>query len=1149
MRKWRILFVGLLLVPLAAAPLWGQGARASLNGRVMDNTGGVIPGVNVTAANTATGVEFPTVTNDTGLYRIDFLTPGPYDVTASLPGFKTTTQTIDLRTGDDPTVDFTLVVGEVTEQITVQAQAPLLQSTNATLSNLIEAEQIETLPMAQGNPSHLLVMAPGASSPPGGGWKWDEPGWSITTGFYFHGSQGNAVGFTLNGINNVGTVFGGAQQAQTAPPAEAVKEIKISHDYTAARGHHNGTTMDVTLKSGTNDWHGSVYGFFRQSAWAANAFFQNRAGSPKADTKYRRTGGGINGPIFKDQTHVAFNWERTFQQTLEFYGARTVPTGAMKGGDFSALLALEPEYQIYDPSTIQATGDRFFSRMPFPNNVIPASRIHPISQQLMSYYPEPNLAGGSDSTGNFEPSTASPTQWEQWFLRVDHTFGPSNRIFGSLTKLDNWAGEWRDYYGNGATGFHESVIRETFGVDDVWTVNPNVILNFRGGYNRGTDPRVHKSHKLHPRGEPFDIFSLPLADSLKAQLDPDQSALPHVQIESFSGIHDETRNNFDFSTYVFGEAATDIHEGNHNIKLGVEARSNYLNRNDQRWSNPVYRFRSTYTNGPLNTSPSAQGQGFASFLLGQPSTGFINRNDNYAAHHNYYAWFIQDNWKATPELTFNFGIRWEYFAPLTERFDRSVAGFAFDTASPVAAAAQAAYAMNPIPDIAAGAFAVNGGITYAGVGDTPRALYDVPSNIFAPRFGFAYRLGEDTVIRGGYGIFHQPIGILGNSVSPILTGYSQTTDLVPTFDNGQTFVADFANPFPDGILSPIGNARGLATNLGQSVSFFNENNLKVPYNQRWSLTVQHMLGSTLLELGYIGTRGVRIIGGRNLNVLPERYLSSANVRNNDNHAYLNTAVPNPFAGLLPGTGLNTNTVSRRQLLLPYPQFTGVSLNQTNQGYSWYHAFESRLERRLAGGFSYSLGYTWSRFHEAVQFLNSSDAVPFEVVARADRPHNFKLSGIYQLPWGKNSLLGGWQVSAVWQLQSGFPLNFGNVFTTDSFSPDRLSGGGKTVEKWFNTNAGFVRNPSEAPEGTHKRTFPLRFAQLRSDFIDFWDVSVIKDTYINDDHRIRFQAQFLNALNHASFGAANTSPTSGSFGRVGSDVTWPRRIMMSVKWMF
>ncbi|MCY3778197.1 MAG: hypothetical protein OXH11_19645 [Candidatus Aminicenantes bacterium] len=153
-----------------------------------------------------------------------------------------------------------------------------------------------------------------------------------------------------------------------------------------------------------------------------------------------------------------------------------------------------------------------------------------------------------------------------------------------------------------------------------------------------------------------------------------------------------------------------------------------------------------------------------------------------------------------------------------------------------------------------------------------------------------------------------------------------------------------------------------------------------------------------------------------------------------------------------------------------------------------------------------------------------------------------------MPFGKNSRFGGWQVSAVWQLQSGFPLNFGDVFTTDSFSPERLGGGG-TVERWFNTNAGFVRDVGAAPEGTHKRTFPLRFAQLRSDIVDFWDVSVIKDTFINDTHKIRFQAQFLNALNHASFGNANTNPTSGSFGVVGSDVTWPRRVMSSVKWRF
>ena len=207
-RKGLVLF--LLVVLLAWSPVWAQRTRGSIGGRVVDDTGGVIPGVAVTATNVATGVDLSTVSNDTGTYRINYVEPGEYELTVSLPGFKTIKQTVQLRTGDALLLDFTLEVGEVTEEVTVQAQAPLLQSSNATLSNLIDNERIETLPLAQGNPSHLLILAPGASSPPGGGWKWDEPGWSIATGFYFHGTRGNAIGFTLNGINNVGNAVGGS---------------------------------------------------------------------------------------------------------------------------------------------------------------------------------------------------------------------------------------------------------------------------------------------------------------------------------------------------------------------------------------------------------------------------------------------------------------------------------------------------------------------------------------------------------------------------------------------------------------------------------------------------------------------------------------------------------------------------------------------------------------------------------------------------------------------------------------------------------------------------------------------------------------------------------------------------------------------------
>ena len=1148
-RKGLVLF--LLVAVLAWSPVWAQRTRGSIGGRVVDDTGGVIPGVSVTAANVATGVDLSTVSNDTGSYRINYMDPGEYELTVSLPGFKTIKQPVQLRTGESLIRDYTLEVGEVTEEVTVQARAPLLQSSNATLSNLIDNELIETLPLAQGNPSHLLILAPGASSPPGGGWKWDEPGWSIATGFYFHGTRGNAIGFTLNGINNVGNAVGGSQQAQVQPSTEAVQEMKISHDYDATKGHHSGTTMDVTMKTGTNQWHGSVYGFWRKSDWNAAGFFDNRAGADKVPSFYRRHGGGVNGPVFKDKTFFAFTFESTFQETTEFYGTRTVPTPAMLRGDLSALLDAGPEYQIYDPNTIQATGDGFFSRMPIPNNIIPSSQIHPISQKLLEFWPEPNVAGGGDGTRNFQPVTPSPTGWTQYFSRVDHTFSPSNRLFGSYALLGNWSGEWRDYYGNLATGFWQAIKRWNFGLDDVWTVSPTTILNFRYSFNRGGYPAYAKSMKKtnHPSGF-FDLATLPFSENMLSQVDPTETALPHIQIQGFSGIHDETRNALYRTMVHTAETSTDLNRGNHNVKLGMEFRSSLTNQASFTWANPVFRFGCDFTNGPLNTSPCAQGQGFAAFLLGQPSSGFINRNANFAAHTNYYGIFIQDNWRATPELTFNIGIRWEYFAPVTERFDRSVSSFDFGADSPIAAAAAAAYMANPIPEISPGAFQVKGGITYAGVGGIQRELWDVPSNLFAPRFGFAYRFGEDTVLRGGYGMFHEPVGIFGNRFRPILTGFSQSTDLVPSFDNGVTYVANFEDPFPAGIKEPIGNSMGLATNLGQSVSFFDENTVKIPYNQRWSLTVQHMLpADTLLEVGYVGTRATGGFGSRNLNVLPGRHLSTLNQRNESNIALLGASFPNPFAGLLPGTGLNTANISRSNLLKPYPHFRNVTLSQTNQNYAWYHALETRLERRLSGGISYMLGYSWSKFMEARQFLNASDPVPYEVVATADRTHNFKLTGIWQVPFGRVHWLGGWQVSGVWQLQSGFPLNFGNVFTTSGFDPKKLPLSGGTVEKWFNTNAGFERNSSRAPEGTHMRTFPFRFSNLRSAPVDFWDISVIKDTFITEGHRLRFQAQFLNAFNHASFGPVVTNPTSGSFGLVQRDVTWPRRIMLGVKYIF
>ena len=1170
MKRTSLVLSVLMILTLTAGSVYAQEGRGSIRGLITDDTGGVIPGVGVKAEHIATGVDLVTITNDSGNYLIDHLNPGEYSLTVSLPGFKTTRRVVDLRTGDKLTIDFTMQLGEVTEEVTVEAATPLLQSASGDLDHLLDNRNIESIPLSQGNPTYLITLAPGASASAGYGWKYDEPGWTITTGFTFHGVAGNQLGYSLNGINNTSSIFGSGAQAMAQPSTEAVEELKISEGYDATTGHHNGTTMDVTLKSGTNDFHGSVYGFFRNSDWNAGAFFDNRAGSEKTPATYRRYGGGVTGPIIKDRTFFAFSYEDSFQKTTEFYGLQTIPSAAMLQGDFSGLTTGGGEpINIYDPLTtreVMVDGNLLFQRDPFPNNQIPSSRIHPMAQTLMQYWPEPNVGGRSDGTQNFQPTFPSPTGWKQYFARVDHTFTDKHRIFGHYSELGDWSGEWRDYYGNLATGFWESIRRQNFGIDDVYVVNPNWLLNFQYGYMRGTDPLGTKSHPRTPGGH-FDITTLPYPQSLLNQLDLDNTSLPHIVISGFQGIHDETRNGWDGLGVHTADASTDVTRGNHNFQLGVEFRSSTLNETGGRWIMPRNEFGSDFTNGPFNTDSALQGQGLAAFLLGQPSGGFINRFDSRASHNNYWSWFIQDNWRVTPRLTINLGLRWEHWTAVTERFNRTIRDFAFGTPSPIAAGAQAAYAGNPIPELAASAFQVNGGYLFAGVDGQPRELYGAPGQIFAPRIGFAYRLRETTVLRGGYGIFHVPMGIGGaGSFAPLQFGYSRRTDLIASRDNGLTFDANIQNPFPGGILEPTGNSLGLLTDLGQSARFFNTTGLKAPYVQRWSLTLQQMLpNDTLVEIGYVGTRGTKLLGSRNLNVLPARFLNRSNSRNQSIIDNLSGSVPNPFQGLIPGTSLGeSSTISKAGLLTPFPHFPGgVTLAHVNQGYSYYHGLETRFEKRFNAGHSYGMSWTWSKAMQAVSFLNPSDPVPYKVVSGNDRTLVFSLNGLWELPFGQGKpfgsgvssgvdrVIGGWKVATIWHLQGGFPLTFGDAFTTSNFDPERLPlpRGQRTIDRWFNTDAGFVKDSAAQPSSFHLRTFPLRFSSLRSDSINFWDISVIKDTYIGEAKYIRFQAQFLNAFNHPTFGGANTNPASGGFGTVDRDLTWPRRIMLGFKFVF
>jgi hypothetical protein len=453
---------------------------------------------------------------------------------------------------------------------------------------------------------------------------------------------------------------------------------------------------------------------------------------------------------------------------------------------------------------------------------------------------------------------------------------------------------------------------------------------------------------------------------------------------------------------------------------------------------------------------------------------------------------------------------------------------------------------------------LNGGLLFAGKGGVPRILWDRSLRNFAPRFGFAYQATRKMVARGGFGIYPIQIGQAAQNRA-ILTGFNQATSLVPTLDNGQTFRATLNSSFPDGILVPSGSSLGAQTYLGRSINFYNPI-ARTPYEMHWDFNTQTLLpAQILLEVGYFGSKAVKLQVSRNMDAIADQYLSTSPVRDQTNINYLTQNIPNPFAGLLPGTSLNGSNVPRYQLLLPFSQFTGVSMTDY-QGYSWYHSLQIRLERRFSKGFTTLVGYTFSKTMEATSYLNGGDPAPYRSISTMDRPQHLSFSGIFELPVGRgrtflsntgralDAIVGGWQVDAMWQLNSGQPLGFGNALFVGNFDEIVLPANQRTPQRWFNTS-GFVTSPSEQL-AYNLITFPTLFSGIRSGIYNSWDVSMIKNFQIHERHKFQFRGEFLNLFNHPTgFAPPNTSPTSSAFGQVTTQYGWPRTIQLGLKYLF
>lgn len=1160
-----ILFTSLLLT----SPAFSQESRGSFLGRVTDSSGAAVPGVEVKATNEATNVATTALTNAEGNYQLLFLNPGVYRIRATVAGFKSFEKNhLEVRINERLGLDIGLEVGDVSEKMTVSADTPLLEVASANVGSVIDSRRIMELPLPHGSVRSLfflmggVTLAGGAYSIAG---KFQDPSRPASSSWLsMNGSPVGTTEFTLDGVPNTQTAnadFGSGISNQ--PPADAIQEVKLETAYDASVGHTSGTHINMIIKSGTNQLHGTGYLFYRNPSLNANSFFGNMAGQTRPDFDYARPGASISGPVVipkvyngKDRTFFTYAYEFMNEKTQGYPFVGTVPSVDARKGDFSSLLRIGPQYQIYDPTTIAAAANGRFSRQPLPNNIIPASRLDPIAQKVSEFWPQPNIPGLADGTNNYATqNNPSPNQYHNHIARVDHVLSERQRLYGRFTRYYKLEGPYRDYFQNAGSGRYFRGQPYNLVLDDTILVSPTLVVDVRYGYQR------FPSSSWSPSAG-FDLTSLGFSQAVASQLgygEANSRTFPGINVSGVTGLQTEggaSRIGDDIHS-IF----TDINRpaSNHMLKFGGDFRIYRKNSYNFGNATPRFTFGTTYTNGPLDNSPASpggMGQGLAAFYLGLPSSGTIDRNDSFSVQSSYGGLYFQDTWRVRPKLTLTLGVRYEFVGSMTERYNRTVRGFDPTASLAISAQAKANYAARPSARLPVSAFQPAGGLMFAGAGGQPRSVFPSTGN-FMPRLGFSWNAIRNTVVRGGYGVYFLDTGVTSR-IGPFPIGYDQTTDMVPTENNGVTFKSTLSNPFPDGILLPAGNSAGANTYLGRNISFF-DTSLKPPYMQRWNFNVQQMLpGRFVLETGYGGSRSTRLRIAQNVNSLPTQYLSRLPTRDQALINSLSAQTPNPFAGLLTGTSLSTANVATSQLLLPYPQFTTVTTTN-NQGYSWYHSWQTRLERRFQDGFTFQLSYTLSKMMEATTYLNGADTAPYRTIAPNDRPHHIGLMGIYELPVGKGKVLlagsprpvrqlvSGWQIGAVFNLWSGSPLSFGDVIFNGDIKDIALPRGDRTVQQWFRTT-GFERAPANQL-ASHLFQGPLYYSGIRSDGMNMWDLSLIKNTNIGERTRIQFRFEAFNAFNHASFTAPTTTVTSAAFATVTGETSLPRQLQFGIKVLF
>ncbi len=1170
--KYSMFALGLLM--LMASVCLGQTTNATVTGEVTEaTTGAVLAGAAVSMTNINTGIVSKTVTNNDGAYRISGLEPGVYRANLSMNGFKSVVKNgIELHTEDVAAINFSMQVGAISESVTVEAGAPLVDTQSTSLGDLVDGRQVEEAPLNGRNPMNLLALVPGVIAE---GLSTGSPASNqgsnntATNGYGTYQIGGGLAGWNATFLDGVNVNANASANVSIVPTQDSVGEFRVDSDGVSPQfGGFAGGVVNFSTKSGTNTFHGTAYEYIRNTILDANTFYNDRLAAPVPVLNQNQFGASVGGPIWRNKTFFFGSWEQTRLLTAatQFFRA---PTPAEIGGDFTADYGTSTD-GIYDFANV--VGGAYVPALPETcpgggiNKICP-QHLSPAVQQMykIHYYepiePNPAKLALLQSQGyNQAVVTHQPNNEIQYVGRVDHQLTEKQKLFLRYTY-------WNVFIPNPANTKMPAIPTQPTGltsqqyvVGDNYSISPTFYADFRVSYIRWLNFQQSNGNGV------FDLSQFGAGWAALASQLP-YTAPPPISNGDWANqpYSIDIVNNTRYNNYAVSLGLTKV-LGHHTFAFGGEARRietyDYANNSSTGTFN--------YNSNPKTLLPSTGVTGGIAQLVtgisngtGGQSLTVVQNPDNYSFYQGYYA---TDAWQAMPKLTLNLGVRWELPGAWYEKHDHNSVLLP-GVANPLGSFA------NPVTG---GATALMGIIAEVnGPSYSSRAQSITHLGLFEPRVGVNYSINSQTVIRGGGGITH-----------PCLSCGATTPDASPlntATTINQTGFSSVDAPYANGVLHPLGRSTQLMqpysafhqTLIGAAVSG-EEPNQAYTYVGQWNVNLERSFGSSISTvLAYVGSTGVHLgATSRNLDQLPDNFDICGTDKTQPQcggHLLLD-AVANPLAGIgQPSGKVGGATALAGQFLMPFPEFSGVTSSGKYYGHSSYNALNARIRKHFSAGATVNLSYSWAHFIDNEETGGGSNGVSADAPQdytnpRADRaislddiPNTLTLNYILDLPFGKGKrflnhgsgvvdrMVSGWSWSGIAIYQSGFPEAFSinggtplsSNFYTGTIRPNVVPGVSKSGTgsrfartlpgaTWFNT-AAFI-SPGNFSFGNESRVD----ATVRADAKRNWDMTLSKSTAIKEGLSLQFRAEYFNVFNHPQYGSPNTAVGASNFGQLSAN---------------